>query len=424
MIRRLLPGSLLRRFSSAVVDQAVLSAANFVVGLLLIRMAEDSAYGYYVLVQSAIALLVSAQGAWILTPLALVAPKQGDARRDAMVGRVYRDGQRSLRGLVGLGLLLPPAGLLLGAWELPLALLLAAGLLAGWTALLREYLRGVLYIHGRAGEVLQTDLLYAGLLVGGVLLAVWLPGPSEVWAVLAVALAGASFGWRADRLLARDPGWHPAPVGDPVWRQLAPLGSWAAAGAAIYWLYAQGYNYLLALRFDVEAVAAVNAVRLLLMPTWVLTVGIRGLLTPSAARWLQESGLDALLRRLTRFILALAVLDLLYIGLVWIFRDWLTVQVLRTQIEDLDRLLLAWALVTLIALVRDLYQSALLALEQLKRMAWISVAGSLSALAAMGALAGPMGPVGVVLGMAVGELLSLIAGQALILRARRQLAQR
>ncbi len=45
---------LLRLFSTAVVDQVVLSGASFLVGFLLIRRTSDFDYGMFVLVQSAI----------------------------------------------------------------------------------------------------------------------------------------------------------------------------------------------------------------------------------------------------------------------------------------------------------------------------------------------------------------------------------
>ena len=52
MIARLVQSRLLRLFSGTVIDQAMLSAVNFLVGLLLIRYTTDADYASYVLAVS------------------------------------------------------------------------------------------------------------------------------------------------------------------------------------------------------------------------------------------------------------------------------------------------------------------------------------------------------------------------------------
>ena len=68
MFRTLADSRLLRLFSSAVIDQALLSATNFAVGLLLIRYTSDADYGQYVLAFNALLLITSFQGALIGGP--------------------------------------------------------------------------------------------------------------------------------------------------------------------------------------------------------------------------------------------------------------------------------------------------------------------------------------------------------------------
>ena len=61
---------LARLFGSAVMSQIVLSAANFGVGILLVRHASDFEYGAYVLALNALMLLTSLQSAFCYPPLA------------------------------------------------------------------------------------------------------------------------------------------------------------------------------------------------------------------------------------------------------------------------------------------------------------------------------------------------------------------
>lgn len=60
-------------------------------------------------------------------------------------------------------------------------------------------------------------------------------------------------------------------------------------GAVFYWLFVQSYNCALASRLDLSTVAAVNATRLLLVPTMVLTIGVTGMLIPLSAGWAWRS---------------------------------------------------------------------------------------------------------------------------------------
>src|SRR5438105_568295 len=53
----------------------LLSGTNFAVSLLLIRYSTDRDYGMYVLLQSAVLLLTSAQNAWLTGPLATLTAK-------------------------------------------------------------------------------------------------------------------------------------------------------------------------------------------------------------------------------------------------------------------------------------------------------------------------------------------------------------
>lgn len=405
--------ALLKLFSSAVLDQALLSAANFAVGFLLIRYAGQEDYGYYVLAQSATLLLVGLQGAWISGPLGVLAPKRSPERRREMVGVVHAGQQYWARRLLGPALLVPPVCFLAGWIDARESFVGAATILATSMMLQREYLRQVLYVYGRPNVALSVDVLFALTLVGMSLFAVFGPGQAAAVAVLGMAAAGWVFTMRADQLLARDPGWVDTKDAT-VWSELRALGKWAATGSAIYWLYGQGYNYVLAVHLDVTAVAAVNAARLLLMPTWVLTMGVKSLINPSAAKWLHEDGVNVLLRRIGFFVIGLAVLDVIYLAFVWLLRDWFTAEFLRTTIPQRDTLLLLWGAVTLLNMVRDMYQAPLLALERFRPLTMVTAASTAAALLAMLIFLPIMGTPGAIAGMIVGELVGLIGGFILL----------
>jgi len=86
-------------FGTGVVDQIVLSGANFLVGFAMIRFTSDVDYGQFVLVQSAVILLTSAQSAW-LAPLCAIIPSKAPDVRKVMIGAIETSQTRFVRRLV------------------------------------------------------------------------------------------------------------------------------------------------------------------------------------------------------------------------------------------------------------------------------------------------------------------------------------
>ena len=412
------PNRLLRLFSVAIADQVLLSAANFFVGFLLIRHSTDADYGLYVLTQSAMSLFVSAQAAWVSGPIAVLAPKRTPEKRYLMIGSIDLSQRKFLAGATLLSMLVPVAGYIVGVWSGLIALVSSAGVLAIWVGLQREFLRTVFFTYSRPKDVLRIDLIYTGILLPGALAAAFVLKPASLWAVLALAVSAWGASNLGRRMLAANPGWQTEDAG-PYWKEMRSLGVWSAAGALIYWLFSQSYNYVLAGRIGLSAVASVNAARLLLMPTIVLTVGVKGLLNPMAASWLHEAGVRSVLRRLALIVAIIGVLDVFYFVFVWVFRDWLTVDFLHKDIGDRDALLMLWACVSLVSLIRDVFQSALMALEKFKPMAWLTAAAAVVCLSLMSLEIGQWGAKAALIGQMAGESINLVGVFVLLWQAVR-----
>lgn len=408
----------LKLFSSAVVDQALLSAANFLVGLLLIRNCSDEDYGHYVLGFTALLLLTGLQGAYIGGPLSVLAPRQSPERKRRMLASLYRQSGRwtarvALSLAVGCGLL-GLAGWL--AWSLATLGAVYCAVIA--FALQREYLRTGLMIYERPQAVLRADLVYVALLVAGVAAAALLSEPAVPWAFAAMAAASLVGARLAHRELARAAGLHGEEL-PGLWRELAPLGGWAMVGTLVYWSFSQGYNYVVAGTLDLAAVAALNAARLLMMPANLMVSGIKQLLLPMAARWHQSLGLDPMLRRLLGFAAAVMALSLIYFGLLWLLRDWVFAVVLKKQFADRDEMLLLWMLMFLIAGLRDLLMTGLLVRERFRSMTGLSSVSALFSLLTCWWGTQIYGPAGAILGLVLGETINLVGVLWLTVRERR-----
>jgi len=405
-----------RLLSSSVVSQAVLSAASFAIGLLLIRHAAAVEYGAFILASNAIALLASLQNAFFGPLLASRLQRLDRAGRAALVGGLYRAQRRMLAAVLAVAAL--AAGTLWAAGRLDARTAVLAGAAAGaaCAVLNRDYFRMVLLAHRRANEVLQVDLLYAMLVVAGVVVAARTGGPATValLAMGAAALPAAMLLARAVR--SHEPWQSEGSAG--LLRQVAPLAAWSCAGAAIHWAFSQGTVYLVAGTLDVAAVAAMAATRLLLMPVNLLSTGIGSLMLPLASGWLHRHGEALVLRRLALFALGLGAITLGYVALLWGLRDWIFQVVFRKDFEQRDALLLLWGGVFLVLVVRDQLAYLLAAQGRFRELSTLTLLSASASLAAsyLGMLR--FGVAGAVLGMLVGELISLAGVVALSWRGR------
>ena len=406
-------------FGAGVADQVLLSGANFIAGFLMVRYTDDADYGQFVLAQSALLLLVSAQGAWLSGPLSTIVPHKPPETKRVMIGAVRASQARFVRW-VALSLLAIVATLYgAGLLSVSLALVIGTTILAGWATLQREYLRSVLLIYSRPHWMLRADAVYVVCLIGGITLAAFLGRPAGVCAILALMVAAWAGMLVSHRMLASDPGWVSSDA-RPYWREMRALGVWATVGAVIYWLFAQSYNYVLATRLNLTAVAAVNAARLVIMPVFVFSLGVNNLLMPLAANWLAQLGLSRMLRRLMFIALAITALDLVYLGLAWTYRGWLIGSLLHKTIADRDRLLALWACVALIFLPREVLQAGLFALRRVKSMASLIGLSAVVSLSLMWFGIGRWGAAAVLIGQIAGECVNLVGLSWLLwIKARR-----
>ncbi|MGP8114624.1 MAG: lipopolysaccharide biosynthesis protein [Steroidobacteraceae bacterium] len=373
----------------------------------MIRYTSDVDYGQFVLAQSAVLLLVSAQGAWLSGPLAAIVPSKPAATKRLMIGAVRASQSRFLRwvavSLLAIAVTLYATGFLSAS----LALVSGTTILAGWATLQREYLRSVLIIYSRPHWMLRADTVYVICLVAGIALAAYLRHSAGVCAIFALVISAWAGMLVSHRMLSSDPGWI---SGDarPFLQEMRALGVWATVGAVTYWLFAQSYNYVLATRLNLTAVASVNAARLVIVPVTVFSLGINNVLMPLAANWLAQFGLARMLRRLAVVALAIIALDLVYISLAWIFRDWIIGSLLHKTIADRDRLLVLWACVALIFLPREVLQAGLFALRRVKSMARLIGLSAVVSLTLMWFGTARWGAAAVLIGQLAGECVNLV----------------
>jgi O-antigen/teichoic acid export membrane protein len=321
--------------------------------------------------------------------------------RGDLIGGLYRE-QRRLLPALGVVTVFIALALwyfqVLNIYTGPLVLITVAAALA---ILRREYFRMVLFAHRRPHDVLRTDVAFLALIVTGALLATLTPMPA-VTAIGTLGLAAVASGFLLSRALHRYESWniHGA---QGILRDIAPLGTWSTAGAAIHWTFSQGYIYLVAATLGVTAVAAIAATRLLLMPVNLLSTGIGSLMLPLTSGWLHKHGVQLVWRRLSLLALGLAAATLCYFGVIWILREWIFAALLKKQFAQQDALLMLWGAIFLVIVIRDQLVYLLAAQGRFRILTTFTFVSAVIALAASywGMLR--FGVAGALLGMLIGE---------------------
>ena len=411
-------GAFLRMLSGGVAAQALLSAANFAAGLLMVRRTSDEQYGYYVLILATSLLLTSLQCAFIQPPL-IQRLARGDVRQRAhLVGSLRRD-QRGFAPLVACAAALVGAMMWWrGALTLDMAVIIACGAAAMIASLYREFMRMTLLAYRQAGAVVLPDLVFGVVLVAVVALSTWTPHPAGV-AALGFAVASVVGGVAMSRALWRFEPWEPSAPGGSL-RMILPEGVWTAGGSGVHWLFGQGYNYLAVAMFDVAAVAALAATRLLAMPVQLLSTGVSALTLSTATQWNRHLEPPQVLRRLALLATAVASAAAFYLLLIWLARDWVFAQVLHKDPQRRDLLLLLWSLIALVMVYRDQIIHFLLARAQFRLSFMMTLMSAVLALIVSFLSMKYFGPAGALLGLLAGECTNVLGNVVLAMRVIRR----
>jgi O-antigen/teichoic acid export membrane protein len=213
----------------------------------------------------------------------------------------------------------------------------------------------------------------------------------------------------------RHEGWEIS--GSPrVIADMAPMGKWAVAGAAIHWTFSQGFIYVVAGTLGVSAVASISATRLLLSPVNLMSAGLGSMTFPTVSRWLQHRPVDDVFKRLSLLAGGIAGLGVLYVIVMWIFRDWIFTHVVKGQFEHRDTLILLWSGVFVLMSMRDQMLFLPAACGRYRIMAWLTLATAIFSLVTCYVCMRLFGVVGALIGVLSGEAFNILGFTSLSLR--------
>ena len=289
--------SVFRGVRYSLVDQALLSISNFLIGLVFIRFASKTDYYAYSQLIGYIALTTSVQAALITTTALTLLPQKSGEARQRMVSAYFglQLALSLLMAVVGaVAIWLMPASLSMDHIDWELAGALACMVVSVW---LREFMRNIQFIRMRPDLCLWQDLLYVGALVLGIgaLLVFHDVKASPMLYVISIVGGVTALPWLRSAELS--PAWSWTAWKD-VLREAWPYAKWSLPAGLVAWAFGNGYLLIGASVVGPEATADIVAAKLFAAPLGMVFLSWANVFRPKVSRGLADGDVRGV-RRLT-----------------------------------------------------------------------------------------------------------------------------
>lgn len=273
----------------AALDQAILSAASFIVSVILIRTVPKAEYGYYSVALPVSLFLISLQNALVNTPLTVQLVSKPTYEKPSYVASLgYGQLLAVLPSVaVGLGAITLLNGLsILDRVQSSIA---AAVCMACVGVLLREFLRSYLFAERLPLSVLKLDSLYVFIFLGLIALlhAAYRLGVAGIF-----LLMGASSLFIAVVFSRGQGWWHCKKSIRKSFAENWQYGKWALLGVIVTHVQNYSYLYLMGTLIGSISVADVSAARLLLMPLALVQTGWNKIALPHGSMLYEKNRMD------------------------------------------------------------------------------------------------------------------------------------
>jgi len=341
-----------RHLGIALVDQAMLSAANFGIALLLINAVPKADYGLFVIANTVILLVVGYQNALVTTQMTVLTPRKPAHQQAAFCAALGLGQYGIFLPLALVAMMLAISFYTLGKIDIFQFGIIVIGVMAMVPILRREFLRSLFFLRLSPRTVLTLDMVFVGVTAIAILLVYWLAREHLVLGALAGIGVGSLAAWVVGEAIARLPKHQTARDAKIAVAAALHQGKWAAGGVTVTNVQAQSYVYLLALFGGGAYVAEAAAARLFLTPVAILSTSATKTLMPRWAIALREQGKAAVERVARKVLLILLVIVVVYVAVLLLASDLLTGWLLTPEYQQIGPILALWGGVFFVQAVR------------------------------------------------------------------------
>ncbi|KAA3653459.1 MAG: hypothetical protein DWQ10_18435 [Calditrichaeota bacterium] len=339
---RVIKNNLFKETFITVLDQALLSATNFTINLLLIRNALPGEYGAYALAFSTILLLVGMQNALVVTPMIVLGPQRNSKDRAHFVSELLT-GQFMIWLPITTFVLFTSFFLRdLGFDHLEVTVIRVVCITALFV-LLREFFRRVFFLYLLPKKVLLVDFIYSASFITAVVVIINLFEISALTALSGMLMAcllvvpiALFFAVRYFNLQFK---WRPG-----VLKETWVHGKFAIMGVLFTWLHNRAFLFLLSGIKDNAAVADIDSIRLVYMPIQIVMTSISSILKPRGAAILAAKQKVRFFKVSGAFMLLTCAGAFVYIVIMLLTFDSFAVHVFNRVIDQSSLILLLWGI--------------------------------------------------------------------------------
>jgi len=158
------------------------------------------------------------------------------------------------------------------------------------------------------------------------------------------------------------------------------------------------------------------------MPVNLVSAGVSTFMFPTVAGWLKEQRVPDVLKRVYLLTAGLVLVALFYLLVLWVLRDWIFTTVLKKHFENRDVLLMLWSAICIAMVMRDHLAYTLIAHARFRRLSAMAAISALIAISTSVIAMRHYGQAGALIGILIGEGLSVVGIFIMALRDARQVS--
>jgi O-antigen/teichoic acid export membrane protein len=394
-----------------VADQALTSAENFAVGVILVRNCTKAEFGLFALGYGILVLGWSLIAALITAQMSAALSRESLSREERQIqcGSLLRTLLVACIVTTSCGYILT---LLLTQLHIVAShdtyywLLLSSALPA---VCLRDFMRRYFFQERSETRALLMDASALVLTIAtlGTMAALHATHLNSV-AVATLALGGLAVGIWGIVAGGLSPQKHrDAALGGL--RSLWLAGHWNIGATLVSWIQTQAYTFFVTAMLGLSGLATANAPRVLLTPITLLSTGLALPLLPRFAN--QRTNLHTVvsIRSLLALFVTTFVLVGFYVLVLWLARDAFIPLILGNRYNDVWPCIMAWAIANVFTNVRIYYATFLLAKGGFRQLANANILSAVVVIGVTAPLIHFFGVLGSVYSIAAGELLLGVA---------------
>lgn len=396
-----------KALSISVINQAVVSSTNFLLGLYLVRVLSPKEFGFYGIGLTVVLLYLGVGNALFLTQMVVRIPDKTPDKRKKYAARMLVATVifATTTGSFAAGSLIVWGGW--SAWSSPYIYLIGAIAGAATGALLKEYFVRQAYSARREARALKTNISVSIVIVALLGYCHFYGNIHAGWQVLWIYASGQFVGAAVGLFFAKLPcrGLSLKAVFNDV-NEAFTGGRWALGGVTVTWAQSQAYTYVTALSLGAAGVGYANAARLLIAPLMFLMPALNQLTIPRLAE-LRVKERRSMMNIGFYITIGLLIIAMIYSSILLCFSDIFASLLLGDKYHSypgIMTLVVVWCLVMHMQMLRSGAANLLQALKRFRALMMANVLSAAAAVIGAIALSELFGIPGAILGTGIGEL--------------------